>query len=143
MNALGNMPAKLYFSRPMQRGFHNLTNEEMPHPGTHSLLGLGLNFCPVPKLRHPTDLFDLPRFQRDVFVKYFFYGGPPLPPTKLYLRSEWSPPPKELPLKVLYRTRRACVTLKSLLPRRPRSHLVFYLYSGQLFTSYEIVIPTP
>jgi hypothetical protein len=82
---LGLMPPWLYFSRPVNLSYHNLcVNSSTVIPAlTRSLLGLGLNFCLRPGYTTKATEVQFDRFQRDLFVKIFFAGHPPLPPTKL------------------------------------------------------------
>ena len=93
------MPPWLYFSRPHNSAFHNLYETTTLMTGVRSLLGLGLNFCPLPKFTSsPTDV-DLSRFRRDASIKFFFQGGPPLPPTKLFISSDWMPSEQQITRK--------------------------------------------
>jgi hypothetical protein len=92
MIVLGNMDVWLYFSRPTNLAFHNLCQENiLLPPGIRSLLGLGLNFCPNPTTSTAASKVDLSRFKRDAFTRLFFTGSPPLPDTKLFIRSDWAP----------------------------------------------------
>ena len=93
---IGNMPSWLYFSRASNMAFHNLTNNNHLLPGFRSLLGLGLGFCPVPRLSTPAAEIDVQRCIRNVKLKMFFGDDDknrPIP--KLYFKSDWKPPESE------------------------------------------------
>ena len=68
---LGDMPTWLYFSRPLNMAFHNLTTKPTDVPaGIRSLLGLGLNFCPTPTATQKNANEALARFSRDASTKF-------------------------------------------------------------------------
>ena len=78
--------------------FHNLTTKPTDVPaGIRSLLGLGLNFCPTPTATQKNANEALARFSRDASTKFFWAGSPPLPPTALFIRSDWEPKQEEIP----------------------------------------------
>lgn len=85
------MPVVL-FSQPDNPSFHNLCSSgtTIP-PNVHTLLGLGLKFCPTPRYSPNLHTADTRRFQRDSSIKFFFAGSPPMPATKLFLPSKWEP----------------------------------------------------
>ena len=101
---LATMPAWLYFCRPTNLAFHNLCTSLVPHAGIRSLLGLGLNFCPRPRLSSRAADVDTDRFRRDAWTRLFFAGNDPLPATRLFIRSKWSPPTDEIPPEFRIRT---------------------------------------
>ena len=124
--------------------FHNLCKQNSHHPGLRSLLGLGLNFCPRPKFTSSSNDVDLARFRHDASVKFFFQGSPPLPPTKLFIASDWQPREQHLTREFIARMddfsrritklyeSRACVTnllstqLATLLYIRKRHDLIVW-----------------
>jgi hypothetical protein len=102
-----NLPCWFYFSRPSNTACHDMTTEHPPPPIFRSLLGLGLNFCPVPRFTQPRIMQDyLKRFRKDLFTKVYFVGKKSLPPTKLFIRSDWEPPDDEIPDELHQRLRR-------------------------------------
>jgi len=92
---IADMPSWLYFDRPSNTAFHNLTIDKKLPPGTRALLGLGLGFCPTP--RHSTTLssIDMQRFRANLKLRMFFNSGEDTPVPKLYIRSNWEPPNRE------------------------------------------------
>ena len=98
---LGRMPSWLYFSRPTNIAFHNLCIHTPIPPNYKALLGLGLNFCIQPRYTQgPKDLEPfLERFRRDIYTQLMFAGSSTLPATKLFIRSNWTPPSSEIPIE--------------------------------------------
>ena len=101
-NQFGDQPKWLYFSRPSHTAFHNLCNTKNLPPHIKSLLGLGLNFCVVPRTTK-TNYADTSRFKKDIYTKFFFAHHPETSPPQLFLRSDWEPSPSDLPAE--FRTR--------------------------------------
>ena len=111
---LQTLPPWLYFSRPQNVAYHNLsTFPEKATFGIKSLLGLGLNFCITPRYSPKSEDADFTRFNRDMLIKFYFAGWEPLPPTKLFIRSNWSPLHNEIPAEFRVRIN----TFKHTLPR--------------------------
>ena len=74
---LGQMHPSEYFPTINKLTFHDLTeNNELP-PHANQLLGLGLNFIPVPKTNITQTERDesLSRFERDMGLRVFFAGN--------------------------------------------------------------------
>ena len=99
------MPAWYYFARPSHYAFHDLridkTTTIIPK-NIHTLLGLGLKFCPTPRnTSTKNDIkLSLQRNQRDIWLRHYFkkkdaalmedYNP------RLYLKSRWTPPDWEI-----------------------------------------------
>jgi hypothetical protein len=101
---LGNIPTWAYFTKITNLAFHNLVTKNYHHTIPKCLkllLGLGLNFCiQRPKLNILSAL-DLDRFKRDLLLRVFFAGQQSFKntiPSKLYIKSDWYPPLKDIPL---------------------------------------------
>ncbi len=94
------MPIWLYYSQPKNLAFHNLCllKAQLP-PTLSSLLGLGLKFCPRPLYSNNIEDVQLNRFHRDCCTRMFFAGDNTGPPPKLFIRSDWRPDPKDIPLE--------------------------------------------
>ena len=96
---MGNMPLWEYENRPTALAFHDLTTTMNPRPYLQKLLGLGLKFCPTP--RHTHSFRDLqahtfPRLHRALELSFFFAGGANAPGDynpKMYISTDWTPPP--------------------------------------------------
>ena len=96
------MPDWLYFSRPTNIAFHNLTNKSIP-VHLRSLLGLGLNYClRQPSLLGPQTLV-CHHFWRDLYTQMIFAGQTSEVPS-LYARSDWEPDLSQVPLELQART---------------------------------------
>ena len=93
------MPSWYYFARPNNLAFHDLRDNKSIHlPNyTKSLLGLGLKFCPTPRLTSSLITINttLSRHQQDLWIKNF-YNNQTLDNTnynpKLHVKSKWTPP---------------------------------------------------
>ncbi len=88
------MPTWYYFQRPSNLACHNLATAFKPPPMFHSLLGLGLSFCPRPFFMSNKRLTQtLLRFRHDLYNR-FVYGGDSdsTYDPKLYARSNRKPP---------------------------------------------------
>jgi hypothetical protein len=109
------MPKWHYFSRPFNMACHDLTNAHSPPPTFRTLLGLGLNFCPVPRTAKNCMRDSLDRFQRDLYLKIFF-AGQTLPPAKLFVRSDWYPPTETIPAELRVRMRQFRANILRLFP---------------------------
>jgi len=96
---LGNMPLWEYENRPTALAFHDLTTTMNPRPYLQKLLGLGLKFCPTPRQTHSfRDLQaqTFPRLRRALELSFFFAGGANAPGDynpKMYISTDWTPPP--------------------------------------------------
>ena len=107
--------------------FHNLTRNVNLPPGFRSLLGLGLGFCPIPRLSTPTAAIDITRFETNVKLKMFFDdANDDKPAPKLYFRSNWKPPESEFHPELIERLAsfRRQIQEASSNQRRSRSNLL-------------------
>jgi hypothetical protein len=120
MHQLALMPPWLYFSRPMNVAFHNMCTSSVPPFSLRTLLGLGLNFCLRSEYSSKATDPDFHRFRTDMHTRMFFAGYPPLPPTKLFLRStSWSGPDSaRIPREFRSRVSHFVVTAQQLFQRR-------------------------
>jgi hypothetical protein len=116
---MGQLPGWLYFCRPSNVAFHNLClpSTTIP-PFTKSLLGLGLNFVLKPERTQGKRAFDFERLARDVMIKHFFAGSPSLPPSRLFIRSDWLPPTTDTTLDV----RNRCFRFRDAVTRLAMQH---------------------
>ena len=89
-------PSALYFQQAKQSTFHNLCNTTtITLPTTiNSLLGLGLNFCPMPATTTPLISIEIDRFEKDYNRRLFFANQPAREFTRvLYVKNElWRAP---------------------------------------------------
>jgi hypothetical protein len=86
--------AFLLYSDPQNLACHNLCIYLQPPKNYHSLLGLGLNFCPKPitttNLRKLQQVSD--HFCQDIYTQMFFAGSPDeYNPNQLFIGSDWEP----------------------------------------------------
>jgi len=84
-----------YFALTKNQQFHDLTEGKSIPAAAASILGLGLNFIPVPKFTTSADEAEpsFARLERDVGLKTFFAGKEDkFAPTKLYVKSIFQPP---------------------------------------------------
>ena len=104
---LGNLPCWFYFQRPNNLACHNLCTDLPPPANLRLLLGLGLNFCPRPRLTSFNLKAETTRFRRDMYIKMYFAHLPrkDTQPT-LYARSSWSPDPALIDAELRSRTSR-------------------------------------
>ena len=87
-------PRYLVTQKPRQSSFHNLCSASTTIPPTlHSLLGLGLIFCPTPTTTTPLDQVELERFTKDYRRRILFANGPALESDSiLYVKNtHWVP----------------------------------------------------
>lgn len=96
LNQLLQMPVWLYFSRPFNLAFHNLTDNAMIPANIWSLLGLGLKFCFWEGKTIGKKAIDYDRFRKDLYTRIFFAGEEREIPA-LFIRSKWEPPPSLVP----------------------------------------------
>jgi hypothetical protein len=98
---VANQLSRTFFNRPSNSSCHNLCSILPPPYLYRTLLGLGLNFCPLPlqstgnSISHTVD-----RFRKDIHTKILFAGSPNddwINSKRLFLRSTWSPDPEEIP----------------------------------------------
>ena len=120
---LTTMENWLYFFRPTNLAFHNITIGKVAPKALQSLLGLGVNFCPTP-LR-PTLNTDksMERFERDLHIRSVFSGSEDLihlANLQIYIRSKWKPPAWEISLAL----QRSLQTLRKALEPKFRFHPV-------------------
>ena len=81
------------------------------------LLGLGLNFCVLPRHTQP-DYANFKQFEQDIFLKMFFAHEDQLPENKLYIKSSWEPERDEIPIKLQARTSRFGVEINQRFKKR-------------------------
>ena len=114
------MSSWLYFCRPSTLSFHNLCTSPSNFitPVTKSLLGLGLNFCVQPPLSNRPSDIDFTRLRRNAWTQMFFAGSDPLPKTKLFVPSKWSPSRDYIPAE--FRVRFSEFEREATLLFRPR-----------------------
>ena len=117
------MPAWLYFDRASNMAYHNLLiNKKQLPPGTQSLLGLGLGFCPAPRLSTRANDVDLDRFDANLKLRMFFDDDNDNDNTrmipKLYVRSNWKPHPREFYPEFLDRISSFCSAVRNTLATR-------------------------
>jgi hypothetical protein len=108
-----------YFCRPCNMACHNLTSTHSPPPTFRTLLGLGLSFCPIPHSPICGMKDSLARFKRDLYLKIYF-AGQELPPSKLFVRSDWQPPSDTIPTKLRVRMRQFQARILRLFHKKTR-----------------------
>ncbi len=114
------MPLELYFSQPSNSSFHNLCTSNIFPTSCHSLLGLGLNFCPRPSYTLGTSSVDLLCFHRDTVTRMFCaHSHIPIPP--LFIRSSWEPPLDKISPDLLTRITTFCQLIQSMFHQQKRS----------------------
>jgi len=97
INALRQMPTKIYFNSPQNLAFHNLCTTLHPPSGLGTLLGLGHKFIPQKKTPNLKLHETFEELTRDVRLKYFFAeenlntNDDDFHP-RLYIKSKWNPP---------------------------------------------------
>ena len=127
---LNRQSAFLLLSRPRNLACHNLCTYLQPPKNHHSLLGLGLNFCPKPK--NTTGLVDFQpvadRFCRDLYTQMVFAGSPDdYNPKQLFIRTDWEPDRNTVPVEFRARVAYFLKQLKaSFVRRRVTSNLTPY-----------------
>ena len=89
---LGETPTALYFSRPNNLAFHDLTKGRSIPPATAEIMGLGTKFVPTPERTSGRQAAEkaLERFERDLGWKVFWAGKPSknkFKKSKLYTKS--------------------------------------------------------
>jgi hypothetical protein len=97
------MPTWEYFSQPSNLAFHNLVAKEYKHlvpKNLNLLLGLGLNYCIQKPMFNNEKNLNLERFERDLLLKAYFGTETGDDPKKLYIKSDWMPPTKDIPEEV-------------------------------------------
>ena len=116
------MPSWLYFSRAMNMAYHNLTNNVNLQQGFRSLLGLGLGFCPIPRLSTPATSIDLACFDTNVKLKMLLNDdADDKPVPKLYFRSNWKPPDYDFDPELIECLERFKQSIKTTVSRQRRS----------------------
>ena len=97
-NYICQMTPTEFYGSPYNSTFHNLCKKTPIPPGTRSLMGKGLKFCPTRP--RPTNNVNksLKRFRNDLRRMAFFYFNPPRKKPGihyipgLYLKSKWTAP---------------------------------------------------
>lgn len=120
------MPSWLYFTRASNMAFHNLTKTVNLPPGFRSLLGLGLGFCPIPRMSTPVTAIDTTRFLTNTKLKMFFDDNDDKPVPKLYFKSNWKPPDSEFHPEFIERLTKfvRAIHLTTARQRRSKSNLL-------------------
>ena len=115
----------LYFFRPTNLAFHDLTIGKVAPKALQSLLGLGFNFCPTP-LRHTLNTErSMDCFERDLHIRSVFAGSKdliPLANPKIYIRSKWKPCAWDISLALKRRLRTFRKSLEHKFRFRPIRH---------------------
>ena len=96
---IADMPAWLYFSRPQNLGFHNLTYHTRIPLHICLLLGLGLNFCLRQKSYLASKSINYCRFWCDLFIRLIFAGDHREKPPLYVNNDNWEPDPSQIPVK--------------------------------------------
>ena len=106
--------------------FHNLTKTVNLPPGFRSLLGLGLGFCPIPRMSTPVTAIDTTRFLTNTKLKMFFDDNDDKPVPKLYFKSNWKPPDSEFHPEFIERLTKfvRAIHLTTARQRRSKSNLL-------------------
>ena len=99
---------------------HNLCTDLQPPANYRLLLGLGLNFCPRPRLTTFNISEHTARFRRDLYLKMYFAHMPREQAPTLYARSTWSPDPALIDAELRARTSHFLSRL-AMIFTRPRS----------------------
>jgi hypothetical protein len=130
---LTTLPLHLLQNRPSNLACHNLCSFRTPPPNYRALLGLGLNFCLQPKFTSGPEEFQKcsTRFRRDIYTQMFFAHADDedYDPTQLFLRSDWEPPPDQIPAEFRARVSHFLRTIQPQFKKRraisniPRHHL--------------------
>jgi hypothetical protein len=129
---------------------HDLCTLRKPPPKLRHLLGLGLNYCLQPS--KPTKLGvledSLTRFQRDIYVKFFFGDRPSdWNPKQLYLKTDWEPDPDDLPPEFRARISEFKRHMRNSFSNRRRGHKNLLPYQQYLLNHLRksndfIIIPS-
>lgn len=99
------MPSWFYFARPSNYAFHDLRTDKSSGSipkNIHTLLGLGLKFCPTPRYTTTKTTIQntLSRHQRDLWLRHYFKKKDTVLSEdynpRLYVKSKWIPPPWEI-----------------------------------------------
>ena len=119
-HVLGNTLVKCYFGKVLNRAFHDLTTGKSVPPAAHEILGLSLKFIPTPEFTTTSAVAanNFARLERDVGLKCFFNGSPPIERTgtKLFVKSPWNPPPP--PIEIDTRLSRFGTSLSKIFKRK-------------------------
>ena len=108
-------PADILSFRPSNLACHNLCSSLIPPPSSKSLLGLGLKFCPRPRLTTSKTHFAeaASRFRRDIYTQFFFAGNRnELEPDLLFARSNWAPDLDKIPITLRARVNQFLRTIE-------------------------------
>jgi hypothetical protein len=130
---------------------HNLCSILSPPLLFRTLLGLGLNFCPLPS--HTTGEMavnqTVDRFRKDIHTKIVFAGRPNddwINSKQLFIRSKWSPDPNQIDIEIRARISDFLVNLRTKFnSRKAITNLTPYqtkLLEGLRDSDDFIVIPT-
>ena len=113
----------MHNAQPTNRSCHNLCTRLTPPFNFETLLGLGLNFCPVPRsVTTSTDFSNVcDRFRRDAHTKAVFATKYPSTPPSLFIRSNWEPDPYAVPNEISGRVSRFLAALQPHFQRSRRT----------------------
>ena len=115
---------------PSKLAFHDLTEGQVVKPEAKALLGLGSKFIPAPKFTTSNLESNIVRMARDFSLKVFFAGDDMdenelyRGNSKLFVKSNWTPRPNEIPAWVTTRLSRFFARARNLYKRK-RAKLVY------------------
>ena len=114
-----------YFYQTTNLAFHDLKIGKVDPKTLHSLLRLGVNFCPTP-LRPTFNIENImKRFERDLHIWSVFAGREdliPLANTKIYIISKWKPTEWDILLALKQRRQKFQKALEPKFRFRPIHH---------------------
>jgi hypothetical protein len=88
-------------TQPLDSTLYDLTSQQLVPTLAKNILGLGMKFIPTPMTTTNDISTNMARLERDIHLKVFFAGhdtDTSLDTTpKLYVKSNWNPPPNEIP----------------------------------------------
>ena len=104
---------------------HHLIRKGVPIlKNLSSLVGLGINFCPIGKFARPDPANTLKRFRKDLFTKAFYVGRSiekyEIVIPKMHVESEWEPKKWDLPLSIVERYDKFETSIKMLYRKKCR-----------------------
>ena len=121
---------RLLTCQPKNKQYHNLTTTIQAPKNLENLLGLGVKFCPQPRISLKTkDLTEcLDRFRRNLHCKVFFAGNESdYDPNQLRISSGWEPERHKIPPEIWARTSHFSRTVRQLfIPRTGTTNLTNY-----------------
>ena len=106
-NALLSFPLRLILCQPRNKQYHNLCINTQPPDEIEDLLGLGVKFCPQPRVSIKENALNanISRFRRNFHCKVYFGGSDDdYDPNQLRHSSGWEPKAKDIPIEIRART---------------------------------------